>query len=289
MGCRDEAKCEEARLLIDIARKSTCGEEGESNVVFFEGAPLDLDDVNSIENFTLMTDRFLRKKTGGLLDVLINNAGIMGSETLMYNKYTKAEKQLHTNHVAHYILTAKLLPFLKLAKGRIVNVSSMMGLAPGLYSNTDFNFENRFHHSIVAYGAAKRANLLFTHELHVRLYDKYGVSSVAAHPGYSRTSLMTNNWQFAPRYLRLFVSTNRILSMSSEEGAKSQIRAALDFENVQSDDFVGPLFALFGPPVNIGRTIRNVFNFFWLSGFRDVDSQRLMDFSEYVSGGLKIE
>ena len=72
--------------------------------------------------------------------------------------------------------------------------------------------------------------------------------------------------------------------MSSKDGAKSQIRAAIDTDGVKSDDFVGPLLGALGPPVNVGTSVRNIYNWFWPVGFSDVDVERLMQYSEEATG-----
>jgi len=284
LGCRDTIKCLEARLLIDIARKTECNNDGPSNVVVLESSPLDLDDINAINTFGKTIKSYLKTHASGNLDVLINNAGIMGSTTLTFNQHTGGEKQLHTNHLSHYVLTNLLLEELRAGGGgRVVNHSSLMGFMPFFWNSKDFNFQSRFFHSLIAYGQSKRANLHFTHKLHSAWFEKYNISVVAAHPGYSRTNLMTNNWQFAPAALRLFVSTNKLMSMSSEVGAASQIRAAVD-ETVASDSFVGPLLATLGPAVVLGKSYKNIFNYFWPVGFSETEGDRLMDYSAQRTG-----
>jgi len=80
---------------------------------------LDLTSLSSVKNFS---DGFA--KDYDLLDILINNAGIM------FCPYSKTqdgfEIQMGTNHLGHFALTGYLMPLLKMTEGsRIVATSSM--------------------------------------------------------------------------------------------------------------------------------------------------------------------
>ena len=67
---------------------------------------LDLTSLNSVEKFS---DKILSNYV--FLDVLINNAGIMACP---YSKTQDGfEIQMGTNHLGHFVLTAKLFPLLR--------------------------------------------------------------------------------------------------------------------------------------------------------------------------------
>ncbi len=125
------------------------------------------------------------------LDLLINNAGVM---TPPVRRLTADgfELQLGTNHLGHFALTAALLPLLRAAgQARVVTVSSIAA-ARGLIDFHDLQGE-RSYRPMKAYSQSKLACLMFALELQRRSQRAaWGVSSLAAHPGISRTDLLPN-------------------------------------------------------------------------------------------------
>ncbi|MEU1455495.1 SDR family NAD(P)-dependent oxidoreductase [Streptomyces avermitilis] len=65
--------------------------------------------------------------THGRLDVLVNNAAIVGTESLATYTRTSIEPLLATNLVAPVLLTQAALPALSESRGVIVNVSTSVG------------------------------------------------------------------------------------------------------------------------------------------------------------------
>jgi protochlorophyllide reductase len=152
-----------------------------------ELVPLDLADLRSVH----AAAEQVRALTGDSLDLLVNNAGVM-----MTPKRTTVdgfELQFGTNHLGHAALTWLLMPALRARPGaRVVTLSSTAARA-GKVDLADLNFEHRRYLPTSAYGQAKLANLLFALELDRRA-RKAGLDlvSVAAHPGYAATSLVSN-------------------------------------------------------------------------------------------------
>jgi NAD(P)-dependent dehydrogenase (short-subunit alcohol dehydrogenase family) len=116
------------------------------------------------------------------LDVLINNAGVMACP--LSRTADGFEMQFGTNHLGHFLLTARLAA---LAPGRIVNLSSHGHMIGGVDLD-DPNYEHRDYDKWGAYGQAKTANVLFTRELERRLGEQ-GRHSYAVHPGMIHTNL----------------------------------------------------------------------------------------------------
>lgn len=139
---------------------------------------VDLANLKSIETFANrlsgQTDR---------VDTLINNAAVM---TPPKREVTDDgfELQFGTNYLGHFALTARLLPLLK--NGRVISLSSVAARA-GVIDFDDLQSE-RSYAPMKAYGQSKLACLMFAFELHRR----GGVTSIAAHPGVSRTDLLHN-------------------------------------------------------------------------------------------------
>jgi NAD(P)-dependent dehydrogenase (short-subunit alcohol dehydrogenase family) len=131
----------------------------------------------------------LIEKDYGVLDILINNAGIMldgrkGNETSKTSQDV-LRKTFNTNFFAVVGLTQALLPLLrKSVGGRIVNLSSILG------SNTLHATPGSFIYDAktFAYDASKAALNSFTIHLAHELKDtKIKVNS--AHPGWVKTDM----------------------------------------------------------------------------------------------------
>jgi NAD(P)-dependent dehydrogenase (short-subunit alcohol dehydrogenase family) len=146
---------------------------------------LDLASLASVADFA---ERMHTRQT---LDLLINNAGVMA---LPRRKITADgfEAQFGTNYLGHFALTARLLPLLhRAAAPRVISVSSLAHRTGFL----DFNDLQgaRVYSAWKAYGQSKLACLMFALELQ-RRNDAAGrnLTSIAAHPGFSRTSLFAS-------------------------------------------------------------------------------------------------
>ena len=98
---------------------------------------LDVEDEAQITQLTRRINAQL-KDTG--LDVLVNNAAISLSAPLEYASTEHIQQHFSTNVVAPMVLTRSLLPYLKRARGRIINISSVASRLPtplmGIYSAT---------------------------------------------------------------------------------------------------------------------------------------------------------
>ena len=144
---------------------------------------LDLADLASIAMFGK------RMRNGEqAIDILINNAAVMMVPRRQVTK-DGFELQFGTNHLGHFALTAHLMPLLRKKNGaRVVTVCALA--ANGAAVDFDDLQQERRYSPMAAYGQSKLANLIFSHELHRRsIAGRWGVASVAAHPGLSRTDL----------------------------------------------------------------------------------------------------
>ncbi|TDQ36378.1 oxidoreductase [Aureibacillus halotolerans] len=147
---------------------------------------LDLANLESVRAFGQRMSTSLQK-----LDVLINNAGVMSPPT---RKTTNDgfELQFGTNYLGHFALTSHLMPLLRKGKDPVVVTLSSVAARQGVI---DFNDLQATHHykAMPVYRQSKLACLMFAFELHRRsVVASWGVRSIAAHPGISRTELMPN-------------------------------------------------------------------------------------------------
>jgi NAD(P)-dependent dehydrogenase (short-subunit alcohol dehydrogenase family) len=112
---------------------------------------------------------------------------------------------------------------------------------------------------MVSYGRSKRANILFAHEIHHR-FSHTGISSVASHPGIASTDIWHNGAKIFPTIVSNFLKNNVWISQSSDQGAATQVWAALDDDSVPSGSYVGPRWWFKGSPVWLGPIIRSIAN-----------------------------
>lgn len=123
----------------------------------------DMTKEKDIENIIKATIDFYNK-----LDVLINNAGILGSGTIETTSLQQYDSIMNTNMRGPYYLTMLATPHLIVSKGNIVNLSSVSGLR---------SFPN-----ILAYCVSKAALDQFTRCVALELGPK-GVRVNAVNPG----------------------------------------------------------------------------------------------------------
>lgn len=125
------------------------------------------------------------------LDLLINNAGVM---TPPERRETSDgfELQFGTNYLGHFALTAQLLPLLKKgSKPRVVTLGSIAS-REGAINFEDLQAE-RSYEPFPVYRQSKLACTMFAFELSRRSkLAGWGVESIAAHPGITRTDLIPN-------------------------------------------------------------------------------------------------
>jgi NAD(P)-dependent dehydrogenase (short-subunit alcohol dehydrogenase family) len=194
---------------------------------------LDELDLASLASVRAFADRF--KATHDGLDLLINNAGVMG--TPRRRTADGFELQFGTNHLGHFALTTALLETMEGREdARVVTLSSTV------HKMGRINFDNlngdRHYFRWNAYGQSKLANLLFTLELDRRLRAAGStVRSLAAHPGYAATNLQSAG---PPMFDRLvMVASNALVAQSEEMGALPILYAATQ-PGLEGGTYVGP-------------------------------------------------
>ena len=147
---------------------------------------LDLASIRSIDAFGARLRQQRRS-----LDLLVNNAGVMAPPQRQETE-DGFELQFGTNYLGHFVLTQQLLPLLTKGRSpRVVTVSSIA--ARGSSIDFDNLHAERGYQAMKAYGQSKLACLMFALELQRRSgLGGWGIDSIAAHPGVSRTDLLLN-------------------------------------------------------------------------------------------------
>jgi NAD(P)-dependent dehydrogenase (short-subunit alcohol dehydrogenase family) len=191
---------------------------------------LDLADLDSVAAFaeSLRADR-------ARLDVLVNNGGVMAPPRSLSPQ--GHERQFATNHLGHFALTGHLIGMLEAGRNpRVVTVSSLAHRSGRIHFE-DLSGAEKYSPTGF-YSQSKFANAVFGLELDRRLRAAGSpVRSLIAHPGFTTTRLVANGLNAPLRLVGRAVAP--MLSMTVDEGALPQIRAAAD-PNAQGGQYYGP-------------------------------------------------
>lgn len=247
-GANSGVGLETARVLLsrgaDVVLAVRTQTKGEAAAAALPGSPevrlLDVSDLSSVRAFAAEV---------GDVDVLINNAGILGVPFSL--SPDGVELQFATNHLGHFALANLMLPQLR---DRVVVVTSTAHRS-GEVALDDLDWSHRGYQPFAAYAQSKLANLLFVAELSRRLTASgSSVRVMAAHPGSTATAITHHTgsaWKtLVGRY------GHALVGMKSPQGALPTLYAAtLD---LPGNSFIGPdgLAQMRGWPVPVGRSAR---------------------------------
>ncbi|EOZ93575.1 hypothetical protein A33Q_3521 [Indibacter alkaliphilus LW1] len=198
--------------------------EQQPKVIFVE---CDLASMESVSNAVATV-----QKNVPHIDVLINNAGGIFQE----KETTKDgfELSLSANHLGHFLLTNKLMPWLlKSGKAKVINVSSEAHRAAKVNFD-DLNFEKKPYSAFTAYANVKLFNILFTKSLSER-FGEDGLQAFALHPGVVKTNFASE----AGGIFKVFWVLARPFMITAEQGAETSIYLA---RNEISSTYSGAYF-----------------------------------------------
>ena len=166
----------------------------------------ELADLSLIAEVHALAQRLLKRNLP--IDALINNAG-----ALIEPRHTTREgleQSFALLLLSPYVLTERLFPLLKAAKGRVINV-----LSGGMYSQrvcvTDLQSSRPPYSGAVSYARAKRGLMIMT-ELWAEQWRTDGIVVNAMHPGWADTPGVVSS-------LPVFYRLTRPLLRTPEQGA----------------------------------------------------------------------
>ncbi len=244
MACRNPDKASSA--LAEIRRRVPQGKV----------TPMTLD-LASQASVRAFAEAFLRQHSR--LDLLINNAGIMGVP--MNRTVDGFESQMGTNHLGHYTLTGLLIDrLLATPAARIVTVGSLGHFRGSEKIIDDLNYERTPYSPFGGYCNSKLANMLFVVELARRLGAKGSdVVSVAAHPGGADTNIKKKSYSLGARIHDAIVEplARKYLVNSAAGGALPTLYAATA-PGVASNEYYGPggFMGFKGPVIQARRSAK---------------------------------
>lgn len=208
-------------------------------------------DLSSQASVTGLAGRLL--EAGRPIGILVNNAGVMALPKRQVS-VDGFELQMATNYFGHFALTARLLPLLTAGAARVVQVSSIVH-RQGRIRLDDLNYETGYRPWPV-YAQSKLAMLMFALELARRSdANGWGLTSVASHPGYARTSLIENGPMVSSAWARAALKyvfrpfLEPMISHSAADGALPILLAATS-PDAKGGAYFGPtrLNEMKGPP-----------------------------------------
>lgn len=180
---------------------------------------------------------------GRPIHILINNAGVMNPPERR-TTVDGFELQWGTNHLAHFALTARLLPLLTAGKARVTTQASVAARSHAINWD-DPNFEKSYSKER-AYSQSKIATLMFGLELQRRsVAAGWGITSNVAHPGVTATNLLAaqphmgrSRDTLAVRAIRTFARLG-ILTQTVDQGLLPALYAATS-PDAAGGKFYGP-------------------------------------------------
>lgn len=156
----------------------------------------------------------LAERVGGSgLDALVNNAGIAAAAPIEFVPLDELRRQLEVNVVGQVAVTQAVLPLLRAARGRIVNVTSIGGLVAGPM--------------LGPYHASKFALEALTHTLRTEL-SPWGIEAIAIEPGQIATPIWGTASDLADRMLERMPAEATELYGRGMAGARKAARRAAE-------------------------------------------------------------
>ena len=216
LGCRSEDRAADAIRRIRA-------ESPDADVDFL---PLDQADLGSVRTAAEQAAAEPR------LDVLVNNAGILGPpRTLTVDGF---EAQFGVNHLGTFALTGLLLPKLEEAEGSRVVLTASLAHRGGRIHWDDIDGAKVYSRQ-ARYQQSKLANLIHMAELDRRLKARGSRTiAVACHPGFAQTDIARNF-----PLIRMTGPLVRALLNTQAQGAWPTLLAATGAD-VKGGDYVGP-------------------------------------------------
>mmetsp|Transcript_5430 Transcript_5430/g.9448 ORF Transcript_5430/g.9448 Transcript_5430/m.9448 type:complete len:358 (+) Transcript_5430:95-1168(+) len=220
-------------------------------------------DFASVRSFT---DDFKKKYTR--LDIVCNNAGIMGMPYEMSKD--GYEVQIQTNHLSHFLMTARLWPLIKTTSEKYGEValcqvsSGASHMGKPTVDAANLNNEHPPHGLLLymapyalggptatwaRYGQSKLANVMFAVEMNRRI-EAAGlagkIKSTAAHPGLAATNLqITTQNQGGMKDGAKFQKQGQ----SCADGSLPLIMSVAHPTLVEGGAYYGPREGRTGPPI----------------------------------------
>lgn len=206
-------------------------------------------DLMDFDGVRAASDQVASEFKDGGIDVLINNAGVMA----LPDKATKDghDVQMQTNHLSHFLLTARLYPLLckaaeRSGEARIVNHSSIARVGGKLEEEYlgknggklggDSSYKFMGSPQWKRYQQTKLANCVFTYAF-VDKCPNPAIKCLVGHPGVAKTQLATTTGTSNSGVMRM-LSWGKF-GQSEEDGTCGILSGAF-LTSAKTGEFYGP-------------------------------------------------
>ena len=209
---------------VDGAKKSLAEilEPGRISLV-----SLDLASLSSVRAAAMQ----ILEKSKNQVNLLINNAGVMGVEKLELTE-DGFETHFATNHLGHFLLFQLLRPALLASsapdfQSRVVVVASSAHRAWKL-DPENYNLQKGEYHFLSAYANSKLATIYMANEIE-RRYGSRGLHATSLHPGGINTRLAR---RLGPDFAKTLTEDLKLANVlkSPAQGAATTVYAAISKE-----------------------------------------------------------
>lgn len=184
------------------------------------------------------------------LDVLVNNAGIMGvPRTLTVDGF---EAQFGVNHLGTFALTGRLLPKLEETEGSRVVITASLAHRGGRIHWEDIDGAKLYSRQ-ARYRQSKLANLMYMVELDRRLKARGSRTiAVACHPGLAQTEIGRNFplIQAAAPLIRVFFNTQAMGAWPTLMAATAPGLTGGDYYGPRNWEVSGPATKAWSSPAS---------------------------------------
>ena len=169
-----KANCDRAEKQIMAANPS-------GKIIYFVA---DLMQLEEVSRFAGELEKYLASNCKGELYALINNVG--GVRSWYQTTQEGYEQQFALNHLAGFLLTYRLFPYIEKALGRVIMTSS--NSHKGIKMHWDDLMLKDGYNPLTAYKQSKLCNVLFAQALNDR-YSRNGIRAYAVDPGLVNTNI----------------------------------------------------------------------------------------------------
>ena len=169
-----KANCDRAEKQIMAANPS-------GKIIYFVADLMQLEEVSRVAG---ELEKYLASNCKGELYALINNVG--GVRSWYQTTQEGYEQQFALNHLAGFLLTYRLFPYIEKALGRVIMTSS--NSHKGIKMHWDDLMLKDGYNPLTAYKQSKLCNVLFALALNDR-YSRNGIRAYAVDPGLVNTNI----------------------------------------------------------------------------------------------------
>lgn len=165
----------------DKAMQQLLQRNPKAKTVFFSGELMQQRELTRVAD---ELEKYVSEHCKGEIYALINNVG--GVRSWYQTTEEGYEQQFALNHLASFMLTYRLLPYIEKALGRVIMTGS--NSHKGIKMHWDDVMLKEGYNALTAYKQSKLCNILFAKALNDR-YSRNGISAYTVDPGLVKTNI----------------------------------------------------------------------------------------------------